>query len=250
MRKICISLSKGGVAKSTSAVTIAHGLALENKKVLLIDTDEQSHDNALLGISPKLGLADVLNEQATIDEALFEARDNLYILAGGLDLAGAKRTIAKKEFGGERVLSKILESLNSEFDYVIVDTSPAWDSLTINSLFYCNEVIIPVSLDVLSLNSLIEFKQRLDEVKNYKGQSFVEHILPTFADGRVKKTSEIIAILEKHYKDILLSPIRYSARIAEAPSFDQTIFEYAPKSHVAKDYNIIIKRILNEKTST
>lgn len=249
MRKICISLSKGGVAKSTSAVTLAHGLALLGKRVLLIDTDEQGHDSELLGVNPDFGLADVLNESIDINKALWEARKNLFILAGGLDLSGSKRAIVKKEFGAEKTLSLSLRAIENEFDFVIIDTSPSWDSLTINSLFYCEEVLIPVSLDVLSLNSLMEFKHRLKEVSDYKEKNVQNYILPTFADGRVKKTAEILALLKKHYSDILFEPIRYCARIAEAPGQKQTIFEYAPKSSAAIDYEKAIKRILNEKVN-
>lgn len=250
MRKICISLSKGGVAKSTSAVTLAHGLALIGKRVLLIDTDEQGHSSELLGVNPKFGLSEVIAQTVDLNQALCEARKNLYLLAGSLNLAGTKRVISKKEFGAEKTLSNALKGIENVFDYVIVDTSPSWDSLTINSLFYCEEALIPVSLDVLSLNSLSEYTQRLKEVSDYKDKAIQSYILPTFADGRVKKTSEILAILNKHYSDILFEPIRYCSRIAEAPGHKQTIFEYAPNSSAAFDYKKTIHRIINEKGNT
>jgi len=93
MRKIAISLSKGGVGKSSTAVTIAQGLARAGRKVLLIDTDDQGQHAFLLGVKPPIGLAEVLNEEATIKEALFQARDNLWLLAGGKSLSGAKRSL-------------------------------------------------------------------------------------------------------------------------------------------------------------
>jgi len=68
--------------------------------------------------------------------------------------------------------------------------------------------------------------------------------LPTFADGRVKKSKEIMALLEKHYKSVLCKPIRYCSRISEASGFGQTIFEYAPKSNGAKDYNDIVQKVM------
>lgn len=244
MRKICISLSKGGVAKSTSSVSIAHGLAMAGKKTLLIDSDDQGQDAYLLGAKPKYGLADILNEEIPITEALYEARPNLFILSGGKTLSGVKRIIGRKDFGAERTLSDSLSSLEGEFDFILIDTSPAWDTLTINALFYCNEVLTPVSMEVLSLNSLAEFSQRLEGVRKFNANLQHKYLLPTFADGRVKKSKEIMELIEKHYSSIICNPIRYCSRISEASGFGQTIFEYAPKSTGAQDYKSIVKRIM------
>ncbi len=244
MRKICISLSKGGVAKSTTAVYIAHGLAMANKRTLSIDSDDKGQDSFLLGCSPKYGLADVLNEKIPAEDAIHEARPNLYILSGGKSLSAVKRDIGRKDFGAERTLAEALASIEGKFDFVIVDTAPSWDPLTINSLFYCEEVLIPVSMEALSLNALAEFNQRLEGVRKFNPNLKKTHLLPTFADGRVAKTKEILGILEKHYNDILYSPIRYCSRISEASGFGQTIFEYAPKSSGAKDYKSIVQRLM------
>jgi chromosome partitioning protein len=130
MRKICISLSKGGVGKSTAAVSIAHGLALAGKRVLLVDTDDQGQDSFLLGVSPKHGLADVLSETVGAEEAVFKARDGFWILSGGKALSGIKREIGRKDFSAELTLSNALKPLEGKFDFVIVDTAPSWDTLT------------------------------------------------------------------------------------------------------------------------
>lgn len=244
MRKICISLSKGGVAKSTTAVSIAHGLAMEGRKVLLVDSDDQGQDSYLLGVNPKHGLADVMNEEMSIIDAAHEARPNLFILSGGRDLSAVKRAIGRKDFGAERTLSDALSSIEETFDFVLVDTSPSWDSLTINALFYCTEILVPVSLEALSLNSLAEFTQRLESVKKFNPNLKHNYLLPTFADGRVKKTKEILDILKKHYESILCDPIRYCSRISEASGFGQTIFEYAPRSTGAQDYKSIVQKVM------
>jgi len=244
MRKICISLSKGGVAKSTTAVSLAHGLAMTGKRVLVIDLDDQGQDAYLLGIKPERGLADVLNGSASASDAMIEARPNLFLLAGGRSLSGAKREIGRKDLGAEQALSDALSPIEGKFDYVLIDTSPAWDTLTINALIYCTEVLVPVSLEVLSLNSLAEFSQRLEGVKKHNKKLKHTYLLPTFADGRVKKSKEILTLLEKHYKPILCSPIRYCSRISEASGFGQTIFEYAPKSTGAQDYKTMVEKVM------
>lgn len=247
MRKIAISLSKGGVGKSSSAVYICHGLARSGKKVLLIDTDDQGQDAFLLGVKPPHSLADVLNEDMSAKEAIYQARPNLWILAGGKSLSGVKRTIGRKDYGAEQTLADAIKPLEKQFDYIIIDTSPAWDALTINSLFYANEVLTPVSLEVLTMNSLAEFVTRLESVKKFNKGLKHCYVLPTFHDGRVKKSAEILNQLKKHFTNKLCDPIKYNVRISESAGFGKTIFEYAPTSPGAKDYQRVIERILRDE---
>ena len=245
MRKICISLSKGGVGKSSTCVSIAHGLALAGKKVLLVDTDDQGQDSFLLGVTPPYGLAHVLSDDVKAEDALFQARENLWILSGGKALSGIKRAIGRKDFGAEQTLAQALSSLEGRFDYVIVDTSPSWDTLTINALFYCTEVLTPVSLEILTLNSLAEFAERLKSVQNFNKRLQYKYLLPTFWDRRVKKSSEILEQLRKYYPDLLCEPVKYSVRLSESAGFGKTIYEYAPKSSGAIDYENTVQRILS-----
>ena len=243
MRKICVALSKGGVGKSSTAVSISHGLALAGKKVLLVDTDEQGQDAFLLGLSPKNGLANVLNGEISAEDGILQARENLWILAGGKELSAVKRSIGRTDFGGEHTLSKALSSLR-QFDFVVVDTSPSWDTLTVNSLFFCMEVLSPISMEVLSLNSLGEFSEKIKAVQAYNKNLVHKYLVPTFWDGRVKKSSEILGQLKKYYPGPLCDPIKYCVRISEAAGFGETIFEYAPSSSGARDYKSVVARIL------
>jgi chromosome partitioning protein len=249
MRKICVSLSKGGVGKSSTSVSLAHGLALAGKKVLLIDTDDQGQDTFLLGMKPNDGLAEALNDNKAIKEVLLLARKNLWLLCGGKALSGVKRMIGRKDFGGEQTLTEVLEPIEGEFDYVIIDTSPSWDTLTINALFYASEILTPVSLEVLTINSLLEFSKSLMTVQRFNKNLSHRYVLPTFLDGRVKKSQEILEQLEQHYKNQLCHPIKYSVRLSESPGFGQTIFEYAKSSTGAKDYQKLVQRILKDERS-
>ncbi len=244
MKKIAVSLTKGGVGKSITAVNLAAGLSLTGAKVLLIDTDTQGQTAAMLGLKPEKGLADLVISNLTPRDVIVPARDNLWLMAGGRALAGVKRIISRKDFGGENVLKDKLSPLNGKYDYVIMDTSPGWDSLTINVLFYVHEVLAPVSLEVLTLHALVEFNKNLDDIKKYNSHLTFRYILPTFLDGRVRKSAEILEYLRKHCKNQMCSPVRYNVRISEAPGYGQHIFEYSPNSSGAEDYQKLTKKVV------
>jgi chromosome partitioning protein len=243
MRKIAISLSKGGCAKTTTAVHLAHGLAMQGSRVLLVDTDTQGQCASFLGVKPEAGLAELVAGSVKPEEAAFQARENLWLLAGGRGLAGVKIQIARQELGGEKTLLEALEPLDGHYDYLLLDTAPGWDSLTIAALFCAKEVLAPVSLEVASVLGLLEFKKSLEAVEKYHKRLSLKYVLPTFMDGRVKKSEEILSQLKAHFGELLCDPIHYSVRLSEAPGYGQTAFEYAPDSPGAEDYQKLTRRI-------
>lgn len=243
MRKIAISLSKGGVGKTTTAVSLASGLARSGYSVLLVDTDTQGQVSRALGVSPEAGLADLLSGEATPAEAILEVRDRLYLLSGGRSLAGLKRLIDRKDYGGEKTLAEGLDPLDSQYDYVVLDSAPGWDSLTVNVLFYASEILAPVSMEVLTLAGLLDFQKSVEAIQRYQEGLQLSYILPTFYDRRVKKSEEILTQLQAFYQDKVCTPIRYSVRLSEAPGYGQTIYEYSPGSSGAEDYQALVERI-------
>lgn len=245
-RRIAVSLSKGGTGKSTTLTSLAHGLALAGHTVLAIDTDTQGQVAEILGCQPEVGLSELVAEEVSPDDALFNARENLWILAGGRQLAATKQLIAKQEFGSEQVLTRALEPYADRFDYILIDTSPGWDALTINVLFYVNELIAPVALEVLAVRGLIHFENRIADIQSYRQDLNLRYVLPTFLDGRVRQSEEIMKQLEIHYQDRMCRPIRYNVRLSEAPGHGMTIFEYAPRSSGAADYAALVERIRSD----
>ena len=243
MRKIAISLSKGGVGKTTTAVNLSAGLARAGYRVLLIDTDTQGQASRALGVSSEAGLAELLSGEALPAQAVQEVRERLYLLAGGRNLAGLKRAIDRKDFGGENTLAEGLEMLDSSYDYAILDTAPGWDSLTVNVLFYGDEILSPVSMEILTVSGLMDFQESIQAIQKYRPELELRYVLPTFMDGRVKKSEEILSQLRSYFGEKLCSPIRYSVRLSEAPGFGMTIYEYAPGSTGVEDYQAVVERI-------
>ncbi len=246
MRKIAIALSKGGVGKTTTAVSLAAGLALRGLNVLLVDVDTQGQAARSLGVQPAAGLAELAAGDAGLEQAISPARERLWLMAGGRGLAGLKRLITRKEFGGERTLVEALAPCEGQYDCVILDTAPGWDALTVNTLFYAEEVLAPVSLEVMSLQSLLEFTQSMAAIQQYHPQLALRYVLPTFLDRRVRKSEEILGQLSSAFGERLCHPIRYNVRLSEAPGYGQTIYEYAPHSPGAEDYGRLAERVLRD----
>lgn len=246
VRKICVSLSKGGVGKTTTSVHLSAGLAPAGFKVLLIDTDTQGQSSYMLGKNPPAGLTELLTGELSLDEVIVEARKNLWVLSGGRSLAGVKRLIDKKSFGAEWTLTEAMADVDDRFDFIIMDTSPGWDQLTVNVLFYANEILVPVALEVMPLHGLAEFTKSLNSIQKYRKDVDVKYVLPTFMDNRVEQPKQILAKLQTLYEGQICKPIRYNDKFASAPSYGKTIFEYAPDCSGAEDYSDLVRKVAND----
>ncbi len=246
MRKIAVSLSKGGVGKTTTAYNLAAGLASSGCPVLLIDLDTQGQIARSLGVQPESGIADLMTGDTKAHEVLVEARPNLWLLAGGGPLAGVKRLIDRQDIAPERVLSDALATLEGQYGYVVVDTAPSWDVLNVNALFYADEVLAPVAVEPLSVQGLVDFAQSLKNIQRYRPELTLRYVLPTLLDVRRKQTAEILPQLHASFGDKVVDPIRVNVRLSEAPGHGQTIFEYDDTCPGAQDYQKLVERVLQD----
>ena len=242
-RRIGVMLSKGGVGKTTTAVNLAAGLAALGKRTLLIDADTQGQCAYALGVTPGKGLAEYVDGSVSAEDALTPVRDNLWLLAGGKGLAGLKRLISRKDFGGERTLDDALSGLDDRFDVIVVDSAPGWDALTVNVLFYVRELLVPVALEAMSLQGFSEFLRSFAAVSRYRPQLALRYVVPTFLDKRVRGPAALAEELAALYPDRICPAVRYNAKLSEAPAEGRTIFEFAPRSPGAKDYQTLAERV-------
>jgi chromosome partitioning protein len=243
LRKIALTNAKGGVAKTTSCVNLGAGLALLGYRTLLVDCDTQGQVSKSLGVQAGEGLGELLQGEAGLSDVQIEARENLYVIASGGSLSGAKRLISRRDMRSELVLSEALDDLDG-YDFVLLDTAPSWDVLNVNCLFYVEELLIPVSMEALALQGVGDLVGRVEQVQRYRqDRTLLKSIIPTFYDGRVRKSAEILEQLERYFPGAVLPIVRYNVKLSEAPGFGQHIFEYAKRSNGAADYARLAKRL-------
>ena len=243
-RVIAVFNHKGGTGKTTTSVSLAAGIALRGKRVLLVDTDSQGNVAVSLGVKSERTLYHVLVMGLPAKDAVTTVRPNLDLLPSNETLAAAELYLAGRQ-NRDRVLASRLEPLLSSYDYVVVDCSPSLSLLNQNALCLVDSVLVPVACDYLSL---VGMRQVIKTVKNVN--QHLHHpvqiwgILPTFFDARAKICHEAVDTLRQHFAERCLSPIRQAIKVKEAPAQGQTIFEYAAGSAPAEDYANVVSRVL------
>jgi chromosome partitioning protein len=243
MRIIAVAMTKGGVGKTTTAVNIAHGLAMQDHRVLLVDTDTQGQCAKALGIKPDFTLAEVLAGQVTAAEATLKARERLYLIASDYHLSGPALGIARREIDGHTVLKNALAKVCSDYDFVVLDAAPGFDPVAVNVLSFAEEVLGPVALEPAAMVGVLDFVRHLDSIAQHNLKLSLRYVLPTFLDARILQPTEMLGQLRDHFGDRVCQPIRVNVQLAEAFGWHQTIFEYAPSSRGASDYGALVARI-------
>jgi len=232
MRKFAISNEKGGVGKTTSAVNLAHGLAMQGKRVILIDADSQGNSAPSLGIAEfDNSLAEVLLGECSWQEAVIEARPGLDLLPSGPRLADAKDALVAR-LAAENVvalskgrqtaldnnfLARGLNSVNG-YDYLIIDCAPSRDILNTNALRFVNEVLMPVSVDYLAAVGAGQHLMAIRDAQDAGADVKIAYVIPTFYDRRTIKSDEILSELQAFFGDVVTNPIPVNVSLAEAPS--------------------------------
>jgi len=249
-RYLAVFNHKGGTGKTTTAVSVAAGLAARGKRVLLVDTDAQGNVSVSLGATCERSLYHVLVMGLRVADAVRTVRPNLDLLPSNETLAAAELYLAGRQ-NRDRVLCERLATAAGSYDYVILDCSPSLSLMNQNALVFADSVLVPVACDYLSL---VGVRQVIKTVKNVN--SLLHHpvqiwgVLPTFYDARAKICREAVSTLKSHFGDRCLSPVRAAIKVKEAPAQGQTIFEYAAGTTAAEDYGSVVDTILASRAGT
>lgn len=252
MKFIAFANQKGGVGKTTTAVTLADGLARQGVRTLLVDLDPQGHVAFALGLEKAPGLYRWVCLEEPIQKCVINARPNLDILPGDKSTEKVKRHVTLSDFR-ETILTDLLQ--RSGYDAVLFDLAPSLDVLHINGLVASDWVIIPTRLDALAVDGVKEILRTMGEIAQ-RGHPFQGYsILPTFFDRTTRETLAQFQEVTRTFGQRVWPPIPQDTRVREASAYGKTLWEYAPDSAAMRGfmegrqriggYNQIVER-LNE----
>ena len=261
MRTIAVLNQKGGVGKTTTVVNTAAALAGMGLKVVVIDFDPQAHLTIHFGLEPEKidsGSYKILTQSAKFEEEMLLVRPNLWLLPANIHLVGAETELVSV-VGRETILREAVKSVCDKFDYLVIDCPPSLGLLTLNALATAREVLIPLQPHFLALQGLGKLLQTVELVNRRINPNLrVKWVLLCMFDSRASLPNEVRADIGQFLDNargtdcawaqaqILPVYIRRNIKLAEAPSYGKTIFEYERNCHGAEDYIKVAELIHSE----
>ena len=250
-RILALANQKGGVAKTTSAVTLAACLAERGQRVLLVDLDAQACATFCLGWDPEdlaRTSADVLigEPRAAVRSVTLSTDDGVDLLPASLALAGADQALANAA-GREFVLRDALAPIGDDYDWIVLDCSPSLGIITVNALTAAHEVVIPLQCETLSHRGVGQLMETIADVQRLTNPGLrIAGILPTLYDRRTSHARAVLEDLPARYGVPVLRPITRSIRFAEAPATGRTILATAGHSAGARDYREVTAQLMQQ----
>jgi chromosome partitioning protein len=243
---IVIANQKGGVGKTTSASSLAHGLALRNRRVLLVDFDPQGQCATALGINQEPGVFNALvNTRSDIHQWIRDTdRTGLNLLPGDRSTATAQIVInaENRPINSIRLLFK---PLGKEYDYILFDTAPSVGGIQERAIYAADLALIPTATEFLSMDGLAQMMDMLTALRsqhNWSGK--LAGILPTFYDDQTSESNKSMAELKANFGESVLSPIHRATILRECAAESKTIFEMDPASRSSREYEELTRVVV------
>jgi chromosome partitioning protein len=247
-KMIAVANQKGGVGKTTTSINLSACLAEIGYKTLLLDIDPQSNTTSGLGFEPRKltkSIYHVLIDNTPITEIVMDTAVKLLSLVpSNSDLVGVEVEMVSL-IARETKLRSALQSVRSQYDYIIIDCPPSLGLITLNALTACDSVLIPIQCEYYALEGLGQLLETITLVKdNLNPNLEIEGILLTMQDKRVRLSEQVISEVRNYFKGrVYDTNIPRNVRLSEAPSFGKPIILYDPRSAGAKAYMKLAKEV-------
>jgi len=236
MTIIAFANQKGGVAKTTTTVTLGHGLAREGYRVLIVDLDPQGHVAVCLGIAKGPGLFRFIVEGVELPDVVVEARPGLDVITGDKTTERVKRYVSTLDFREAVLIDALTPWVGKRYDFILLDLAPSLDVLHVAALTVADWVLIPTKPDFLAIDGINELALSMGELSR-RGHAFAGfRIIPTFFDRTTKETTVNLRQLSDAFGDRVWPPIPRDTKVREATASGMTVWEYAPDSPVVMGY--------------
>lgn len=246
---VCVANQKGGVGKTTTSVNLSYALACLGQEVLLVDLDPQSNASSGVGVVVKEGersIYNLLTKTAPFREVVRQTSNELLdVLPASKDLAGAEVEFVNIQ-GREKVLKETLSTIRNMYNFIIIDCPPSLSLLTINALVAADSVITPIQCEYYAMEGLAHFINTTGKVKQFLSPNLkVDGGILTMYDARMNLANQVKDEVSKFYGDkVYKTAIPRNVRLAEAPSYGQSIIEYDPSCRGTKAYIELAKEFL------